>query len=54
MKCYILHDSRTSTPYKEKSSKEHQKLKLLANFDVNLTSVLGAVMNKVFVLVVIA
>ena len=32
MKCYILHDFRTSTPYKEKSSdhfKELDKLKLL-------------------------
>ena len=43
-KCQILHNFITSTPFKEKSSdrfKDLHKLKLLTNFDVNLTSFLG-------------
>ena len=48
MKYHILHDFRTSTSFKEKPSdyfKDLRKLELLANFDVNLTSFLGGVMN---------
>ena len=44
MKNHILHDFRTSTPVREKSCdrfKDHHKLKLLTNFDVNLTSSAG-------------
>ena len=44
MKHHILHDSRTSTPCKEKLFdlfKDLHKLMLLTNFDVNLTSFLG-------------
>ena len=51
MKCQILHDFGTSTKFKEKFSdnfKELHKLKLLTNFDVNLTSFLGEVINNVF------
>ena len=44
MKNYILHDFRISTPFEEKSS-DHYEAKLLTNFDVNLTSFLGGVMN---------
>ena len=50
MKYGILHDFRTSTPVKEKSSdhfKDLQTLKLLANFDVNLTVSPRGVMNNV-------
>ena len=46
MKYHILHDFRTSTPFEEKSSdnlKNLQKLKLLTNLDVKLTSFLGGV-----------
>ena len=49
MNYHILCDHRTSTPFKEKSSSHFWdlcKMKLLTNFDVNLTSVLG-VMNNV-------
>ena len=48
MKYHTLHDFRTSTPSKEKSSdpfKDLQKLKLLTNFGVSLTTFLGRVMN---------
>ena len=48
MKYHILHDFRTSTPFKKTSSdhfKNVYKLKLLTNFDVNLTSFLGGVIN---------
>ena len=48
MKYHILRDFRISTSFKEKPSdcfKDLQKLELLANFDVNLTSFLGGVMN---------
>ena len=39
MKYYILHDFKTSTLFKEKSSDDFKDVhKLLANFDVNLTS----------------
>ena len=49
MKYHILHDFRTSDPYKEKSSdrfKDLHKLKFLANFDVSLISSPGVVMNQ--------
>ena len=48
MKYHILYHFRTSTPFKEKSSdnfKDLHKMELLTNFDVNLTSFLGGVMN---------
>ena len=48
MKYHILHQFRTSTPSKEKSSdhfKDAHKMELLTNFDVNLTLFLGGVMN---------
>ena len=48
MKCHILHDFRTSTPFKEKSLehfKDLHKLKFLTNFDVNLASSPRGVMN---------
>ena len=48
MKYHILHGFRTSTPFQEKSSdyfKDLYKMELLTNFDVNLTSFLGGVMN---------
>ena len=51
MKYYILHDFRTSTPFKEKSSdryKDLHKMELLASFDVNLTSCLGGIINEKF------
>ena len=41
MKFHILHDLRSSTPFKEKSYlhfKNLHKLKLLTNFDVNMIS----------------
>ena len=50
MKYHFLHEFRISTPFKEKSSDEFKdlyKLKLLTNFDVNLTSLLGGVANCV-------
>ena len=46
MKYHILHDFRTSTPFWEKSSdhfKNLHKLKLMTNFDFNLTSFLGVI-----------
>ena len=51
MKYDILHDFRTFTPFQDKSSdrfKDPHKLKLLTNFDVNLTSTPDGVMNNVF------
>ena len=54
MKYRILHDfyrTSTCTPFKEKFPdhfKDLHKLKLLKNFDVNVTSFLGRVMNNVF------
>ena len=51
MKYHILHYFITSTPFKEKSSghfKDLYKMELLTNFDVNLMSFLGGVMNKRF------
>ena len=51
MKYHNLHDFRTSTSSKETSSdhyKDLQELKLLPNFDVNLTSSPGGVMNLTF------
>ena len=48
MKYHILHGSRTSTPFKEKFSehfKNLNKMKVLTNFDTNLTSFLGGVIN---------
>ena len=50
MKYHILHDYITSTPFTEKSPdhfKDLHKLKLLTDFDDNLTSFLGGVMNYV-------
>ena len=44
MRYYFLHDFRISTSCKEKSSdhfKDLHRLKLLTNFDINLTSFLG-------------
>ena len=46
MKYHNLHDFSTSTPFEEKSSdhfRDLHELKLLINFDVNLTSFLGGV-----------
>ena len=51
MKYHILHYLRTSTPFKEKPFdhfKEVHKMEHLTNFDVNLTSFLGGVMNERF------
>ena len=48
MKCHILHDFRTFTPFEEKSSdhlKDLHKMEFLTNFDINLTSLLGGVMT---------
>ena len=48
MKHHILHDFRTSTPFKGKSSdnfKDFDKLKLVTYFDANLTSSPEGVMN---------
>ena len=48
---HIMHGFRNSTPFKRKSSyhfKDIHKLKLLTNFDVNLTSSPGGVMNQPF------
>ena len=47
-KYHILHDFSTSIPFKNKSSdhfKDLHRLKLLTNFDVNLTSSPGGAMN---------
>ena len=48
MKYHALHDFITSTHFEEKSSdhfKDLHKMELLTNFDINLTSCLGGVMN---------
>ena len=48
MKYHILHYFRTSIPFKEKSSDYFNcldKMELFTNFDVNMTSFLGGVMN---------
>ena len=48
MKYYILHDFRTSTSFKERSSdhcKDPHKLRLLTDFDVILISSPGGVTN---------
>ena len=48
MKYHILHDFITSTPFKEKSSdhfKDLNKMELLTNFDIRLTSFIGGVTN---------
>ena len=48
MKYHILHDFRTSTPFKEKLPdhfKDLPNLKLLTNLDINLTSLPEGVMN---------
>ena len=48
MKYGILHDFRTSTQWKEKSSDDFKyldKLKLLANFNVNVKSLLKRITN---------
>ena len=50
MKYHFLHDFGISTPPEEKCSdhfKDLHKLKLLINFDVNLTSSAGRVTYKV-------
>ena len=50
MKYHILHVSRTSTKFKDKSSehfKDLYKLKILTSFDVNMTSFQGGVPNYV-------
>ena len=47
-KYHILHDCRTSAPFEEKSFdhfKDLHKVELLTNFDVNLTSFPGGVIN---------
>ena len=49
MKYHIVHHSRTPISFKEKPTnhcKDLHKLKLVTNFDVNLTSVSGGVMDK--------
>ena len=51
MKYHILHVFITSTPFEEKFSDDFKgldKLKLLTNFHVNLTSLLGGVTNSTF------
>ena len=48
MKYHTLHSFRTPTPFREKFSdhfKDLPKLKLLTDFDISLTSFLGAVIN---------
>ena len=48
IKYHVLHDFITCTPFEEKSSdhfKDIHKMELLTNFDINLTSFLGEVMN---------
>ena len=50
MKYHILHDFTAPILFKEESSdhfKALHKLKLLTNFNVNLTSFLGEVINYV-------
>ena len=50
MKYHILHDFRTSTPFKEESChhfKDLQRLKLLTDIDVDLNSLPGGFMNNV-------
>ena len=50
MKYHTSHDFRTLSPFREKSSdhsKDLNKLNFLTNFDVNLTSFLGGVTNRV-------
>ena len=47
-----LNDFKTSTPFKENllgHFKDHHIVKLLTNFDVNLTSVPGGVTNLGFI-----
>ena len=56
MRYDILHDFRTSTPFDENSSdhfKDLYKLKLLTNFDVNMTSSRVRVMNYTFIIFLI-
>ena len=51
LKYYILHVFRTSVAFKGKSSdhfKDIYKLKLLTNFNVNVTLFLGGIMNSYF------
>ena len=51
MKYHILNVFGTSTAFKQKSSdrfKDLCKLKLLTNFDVNVTSFVGGVPNYVY------
>ena len=48
MKYHVLHDFVTSTLFEEKSSdhfKDLHKMELFTNFDINLTSFLGRVLN---------
>ena len=48
MKYRILHDFKTSTPFKEKSSDHFEDLykpEHLTNSDINVTSFLGGVMH---------
>ena len=48
MKYHVLHDFITSTPFEEKSSdhfKDLDKMELLTNFDISLTSFLEGVKN---------
>ena len=48
MKYHILHHFRTSTPFKESPFdhfKDLHKIGPLTNFDVNLTSFLGGIIN---------
>ena len=50
MKYHVLHDFITSTPFEEKSSdhfKDLNKMELLTNFDIRLTSFIGGVTNYV-------
>ena len=50
MNNHILHGFRTSTPFKEQSSvhlKDLHNLKLLTNFDANLSSFVGGLINYV-------
>ena len=48
MKYHILHDSGTSTPFKDKSSDHFKDLpKFLTNFDLILTSFLEEVISNV-------
>ena len=48
MKYHVLDDFITSTPFKEKSSdhfKDLNKMELLRNFDISLTSFIRGVTN---------